>query len=185
MCSTRRRATSRRDRSPSRGSSRRERRGAAGLAVGPGPFGLFLQPPGVPGADADRGGPKPCRSIYAAVAAKSRRSGESLLPGSAGIGRPVRSHVFSNFSASSEFTPLAMAATVGAFHRLNRFATPARGPDGPSTNPATRARAPHPAHHVEDRFLPLKQTVPPASDPSILAPTDATPGLVPAVVFDS
>ena len=53
MCSTRRRATSRRDRSPSRGSSRRERRGAAGLAVGPGPFGLFLQPPGVPGADAD------------------------------------------------------------------------------------------------------------------------------------
>ena len=59
MCSTRRRATSRRDRSPSRGSSRRERRGAAGLAVGPGPFGLFLQPPGVPGADADRGGPKP------------------------------------------------------------------------------------------------------------------------------
>ena len=145
MCSTRRRATSRRDRSPSRGSSRRERRGAAGLAVGPGPFGLFLQPPGVPGADADRGGPKPRRSIYAAVAAKSRRSGESLLPGSAGTGRAVRSHVFSNFSASSEFTPLAMAATVGAFHRLNRFATTARGPDGPSTNrPRGRGRPTQP-----------------------------------------
>lgn len=150
MCSTRRRATSRRDRSPSRGSSRRERRGGCGACRLP---GTLRSLPATP-RRAGRG----CRSRGAETAPEYLRSGRREV---AAVWRIAASWLRRHRASGSVARLLELLGFLGVHparngcdgwslpsiesvrSRLGRCSHPTRvhhvdrlpgGPDGPSTN---------------------------------------------------